>query len=52
MTKIPMQVTQCLAHLREPASPEHKGKMRFLHYYVLYIYTKLKFVKYILDEKI
>jgi hypothetical protein len=38
-------------HLREPASPEHKGKMKHPHYDILYIYTKLKILKSILEEK-
>jgi hypothetical protein len=51
MTKIPMQVTQCLAHFSETAFPEQKGNSKLPHYDVLYIYTKLKGLKCILEEK-
>ena len=41
ISRIHIQGTQLVAHLREPAYPEHKIKIKLLHYNVLYIYIKL-----------
>jgi len=51
ITRIHIQGTQWLAHLREPAYPEHKIKIELLHYDVLYIYMELSILKWISEEK-
>jgi hypothetical protein len=52
MKKIPMHVKQFLANLREHAFPELKCEIKLQHYDILYIYTKLEVLKYIIEEKI
>jgi hypothetical protein len=51
MAKISMQGTERLGNFREPPSPENKVKIKLLHYDGLYIYSKLKVVKWFLKEK-
>jgi hypothetical protein len=41
MTKISIQVTKCLAHVRKPVSPEHYVNIKPVHCDIVYIRTKL-----------